>query len=168
MSKRIEGCNLIRAVVFDIDGVLTDGKVYLSEDGKAIKAYCLRDADALNELKQKGYITACITGEDNFFTGLIREKFAPDCFYAGCKDKLHKLEEFEEKNGLKSENVCYIGDGKYDIQAVHHAGVGMCPADAIDRVKSVADIVLNCRGGEGCLEEALSYLTAGNGAGSTD
>jgi D-sedoheptulose 7-phosphate isomerase len=160
MLEYIEGRHLIRAVVFDIDGVLTDGKVYLSADGKEMKTYCLRDVDALSDLKQKGYLIACITGEDNYFTDLIKEKLVCDFFYVGCKDKLRKLEEFEKNNGLKAENICYIGDGKYDIQAVQHAGMGMCPIDAIERVKAAADIILNCRGGEGCLEQILSYLTS--------
>jgi YrbI family 3-deoxy-D-manno-octulosonate 8-phosphate phosphatase len=166
MSEHTEARHLIKAVVFDIDGVLTDGKVYLNSDGKEMKAYCLRDVDALNDLKQKGYLIACITGEDNYFTDLLKEKFACGFFYVGCKDKLRKLEEFEKNNGLNAENVCYIGDGKYDIHAVQHAGVGMCPADAIERVKAAADIILNCRGGEGCLEQILSYLTAEDGKNS--
>jgi D-sedoheptulose 7-phosphate isomerase len=159
MPEYNKGCHLVRAVVFDVDGVLTDGKVYMSADDKEMKAYCLKDIDALNDLKQRGYLIACITGEDNYFTDLLKKKLVFDFFYAGCKDKLRKLEEFEKDNGLKAKNVCYIGDGKYDIEAVQHAGVGMCPIDAIQRVKAVADIILNCRGGEGCLEQILSYLT---------
>jgi YrbI family 3-deoxy-D-manno-octulosonate 8-phosphate phosphatase len=153
-----EKINLVKAVVFDIDGVLTDGRVFVGPDGGILKSYCLRDADAVNELKRSGYLTACITGEDDYFTDFIRAKLAPDGFYAGCKEKLCALVDFEKKNGLGAENICYIGDGIYDIQAIKHAGIGICPADANGRVKGIADVVLDCNGGRGCLEQVAAYL----------
>jgi D-sedoheptulose 7-phosphate isomerase len=153
----------IRAIIFDIDGVLTDGKVYADAAGNESKVYCLRDADALNELKQRGYLTVCITGEDNAFSERIKKVFAPDEFHAGCKEKLEKLKEFEKRHGLKSENICYIGDGKYDVQAMRYAGLRICPADAADSVKDIADMILHCGGGAGCLDRVLSHLTAADG-----
>lgn len=150
--------NDIRAVITDIDGVLTDGKVMLEEGAELNKRICFKDLDTVSQLREKGIKFGVITGESDKFTELLKKRTEPDYFFTGCKDKKKVLEEIALKEGIPLSNVCYIGDGKYDIEAIKLAGIGICPLDATEEVRQIADIVLKCKGGEGCLASVFSLL----------
>lgn len=150
--------NNIRAVITDIDGVLTDGKVMLGDGTEIGKRISFKDLDAVFLLRGKGIKFGIISGESDAFTDLLYEKMHPDFFFTGCKDKRRKLEEISEKEGIALSDICYIGDGKYDLEAVKAAGIGVCPMDAVKEVKNAADIVLDRDGGRGCLADIFSLL----------
>jgi 3-deoxy-D-manno-octulosonate 8-phosphate phosphatase (KDO 8-P phosphatase) len=92
---------MIDAVFFDIDGVLTDGMVYVDSDGKESKRISFDDIDAVFELKRAGLRVGFITGEDNGFTEYVKKRFVPDYFVSGCKDKLKYFKDIKKKGGLK-------------------------------------------------------------------
>lgn len=148
----------ICAVVTDIDGVLTDGKLMLCDGAENNKKICFKDLDAVALFREKKIKFGIISGESDKFTDLINQKMCPDFFYSGCKDKKKKLEEISENEGIELSSICYIGDGKYDMEAVKSAGMGVCPSDAIEEVKQVSDFVLECKGGDGCLASVYSWL----------
>ncbi len=149
---------MIRLVVFDIDGVLTDGTVIVDITGKEQKHINLKDIDAIFELKRQGYLLAAITGEDTEIVSYFKNRFPWDYFYQGTKQKKQTLELLEKEIGLSREEICYIGDGKYDVEPLTYAGVGICPADAIDSAKKAADIILQSAGGKGGLWELIGIL----------
>ena len=153
--------NQIRMLVFDIDGVITDGKRYINDAGET-KSISLKDLDAIHQLQESGYIVGCISGENTGFSKEFVRIAGLEQTRLGCKEKDIVLKEMAEQNGLSIENVCYVGDGKYDIPALKIAGVSLCPADAIDEVKQVADAVLTRKGGEGCIAEIYTMLTLRN------
>lgn len=148
----------IKWIVFDIDGVLTDGNVYIDYNGNEMKAYRLTEIDTLNDLIAAGYRVAAITGEDTPIVSAFKRLIQWDRFYAGCKDKMKALRDLEEKEGVEDKNICYIGDGKYDLAPIQHAGLGVCPSNAIPEVKAVADVVLEKNGANGCIYELFEYL----------
>lgn len=150
--------NDIRAVITDIDGVLTDGKVMLEEGTELNKRICFKDLDTVSQLREKGIKFGVITGEEDKFTKLLFNRMKPDHFISGCKNKKTALEEIALKEGMPLSTVCYIGDGKYDMEAIKLAGIGICPLDATEEVRRTADIVLKCKGGEGCLAAVFSLL----------
>jgi len=150
----------IRAVITDIDGVLTDGKVMLGEGTEINKRVCFKDLDTISQFRARGIRFGVITGEEDKFTELLYKRIKPDHFISGCKDKKKALEEIVCKEGIPLSAVCYIGDGKYDLEAIQQAGIGMCPLDATEEVRQAADIVLECKGGEGCLASVFSLLFA--------
>ena len=137
MTKRI------KMVVFDIDGVLTDGMLYIDSNSRETKKVSLTEIDALNEIGKQCLIGA-ITGEDTPIVDYFRRIANWLFFESGCKDKKQVLIQQINNNGLTPSEVCYIGDGKYDISAV-----------------DVADIVLNGRGGETCIYELYRLLKNG-------
>lgn len=147
----------IKMIVFDIDGVLTDGMVYINSHGLETKRFSLTEIDALNEI-EKICVIGAITGENTPIVDYFKKKVNWFFFESGCKDKTRELKRIEQKYGISREAVCYIGDGKYDLEAIKYAGLGVCPANAIAEVKEAADVVLEGRGGESCLYELYQLL----------
>lgn len=148
----------IRIIFFDIDGVLTDGNVYIDESGREIKAYRLTEIDAINDIVNDGYMVVGITGENTPIVELFEKKIAWTEFVRDCKDKLTEVKRLCNKYKCSPEDICYIGDGKYDILPIEYAGLGVCPQNAVRQVKDVADIVLDGFGGENCICELYDVL----------
>ena len=149
---------MIELIVFDIDGVITDGSVIIDSNGTEQKQINLKDIDAIFELHRRGYKLAAITGEDTDIVDYFEKRFPWEFFYRGNKTKRETMQQIENGTGIKRENICYIGDGKYDVEPLMYAGVGICPANAIDKAKNAADIILQNDGGKGCIWEMISIL----------
>lgn len=148
----------IELIVFDIDGVLTDGCITVDADGNESKRINLKDVDAIFELHRRGVRLAAITGEDTRIVDWFEQRFPWEYFYRGNKEKLETLKRIEKDSGVYAKNIAYIGDGKYDVEPLRYAGKGFCPANAIDSAKSAADVILQKNGGEGCVWELIDYL----------
>lgn len=149
---------MIRLVVFDIDGVITDGTVIVDVNGTEQKKINLKDVDAIFELHREGFRLAAITGEKTEIVRYFENRFPWDYFYCGAKKKTEILQEIEQKEQILPEEICYVGDGKYDVEPLEHTGLGICPADAIDRAKQAANMILQKDGGQGCLWELVHIL----------
>ena len=148
----------IELIVFDIDGVLTDGCITVDADGNESKRINLKDVDAIFELHRRGVRLAAITGEDTRIVDWFEQRFPWEYFYRGNKEKLETLKRIEKDSGVSAKNIAYIGDGKYDVEPLRYAGKGFCPANAIDSARSAADVILQKNGGEGCVGELIDYL----------
>lgn len=149
---------MIELIVFDIDGVITDGSVIIDHCGNEQKQINLKDIDAIFELYRRGYKIAAITGEDTDIVDYFEKRFPWKYFYRGNKTKKETMQQIEQSTGIDRANICYIGDGKYDVEPLTYAGLGICPANAIDKAKSAADIILQNDGGKGCIWELISIL----------
>lgn len=149
---------MIKLIIFDIDGVITDGSIIVDQNGTEQKKLNLKDIDAIFELKNRGFEIAAITGENTAIVDYFEKKFPWSYFYKGCKKKLETIKAIEQKSGISSKEICYIGDGKYDIDAIEYCELGICPLDSVDKVKEVSNIILQNKAGEGCLWELLRIL----------
>ncbi len=129
---------MIKIVVFDIDGVLTDGTYTVDSNGIESKKISFKDLDSFNLLKELNVETIFITSEKNKITEYFNHKFKPDVFYDGVKDKYKVLKRYAQKHNISFSDICYIGDGKKDLKCIKNAGFSMCPLNAIDEVKKVA------------------------------
>ncbi len=150
-----------KLLIFDIDGVLTDGSILVDETGREQKTYNLTEIDTLGTLRQSGYLLAAITGESTPIVDVFKKKILWDAFLCGYKEKVAGIKEFETQFNVSPTEICYIGDGKYDVPAIQYAGLGVAPANAIPEAKRAADIVLTGRGGKDCiqcLKEVLDRL----------
>lgn len=152
----------IKMLLFDIDGVITDGKKYTNGKDAEWKTIALKDLDALGLFKEAGYIIGCITGEDTDFSRQFTHMQVLDYVRTGCKQKEQALHEVAEKYRVLSSEICYIGDGKYDIPVLEKTGLPVCPSDAIEEVKRKSKVILKSKGGEGCIAEVWELLTHGN------
>lgn len=157
-DKSSEANSMIELIVFDIDGVITDGSVIIDSNGTEQKQINLKDIDAIYELDRRGYKLAAITGEDTDIVRYFKTRFPWSYFYSGSKTKKETMQQIEAGTGISRERICYIGDGKYDVEPLRYAGLGLCPANAIDKAKEAADIILQNDGGRGCIWELISLL----------
>ncbi|MGP1599327.1 SIS domain-containing protein [Peptoanaerobacter stomatis] len=148
----------IKLIAFDIDGVITNGKVTVDENGKESKSIDFRDIDSMFELKRQGYKTAFITGEDSVISKYFNDRFQPDYFYNAVKNKEEILKEISMLSGIQLKNICYIGDGKYDINAMKIAGYSICPQNSIKEIKEVSKITLSSNGGDGFIYDVKNLL----------
>lgn len=148
---------MLRIVIFDVDGVLTDGRQYTDGKGSMYKSVAYKDLDAIHDLKKSGFMVGVITGENNAFTDYLRNIFQIQFFY-NCKDKIRAFKEIIKITGIDASEICYIGDGKYDLPVIELAGLSMCPADAIEEVRKRASITLKTMGGQGCIAEAACII----------
>ena len=149
---------MIRLVILDIDCVLTDGAIIVDENGKEHKKVNLKDMDAVFELKRRGFLLAAITGEASDIVAYFRKRFPWDYFFFGEKNKKRAIQKLENETGISAHEICYVGDGKYDVEPLGYVKLGMCPMDAVNRAKQAADVILQNAGGSGCLWEVVEIL----------
>jgi YrbI family 3-deoxy-D-manno-octulosonate 8-phosphate phosphatase len=152
---------VLRILVSDIDGVLTDGSVWLDTDGGEQKRIYFRDLDALFDLHRTGFTLAFVTGEAGPWVEMIRKRLPHRHFYSKCKDKASAVREILHLEGSDRTQLCYIGDGLSDIPAMAEAGVSACPADAAPEAIAAADLVLQTRGGYGAIAELTGWIRTG-------
>ena len=148
----------INTFILDVDGVLTDGYLLISETGKYLRRMNIKDGYSIRYARSKGYLICVISGAEQ---ALMRERFDKlgiDEVYVGSKDKLVSYEDLKKKHGLKDDEVIFIGDDMPDINLLKKVGFSCCPNDACDDVLSVVDYVLDKRGGEGCVREIIEKV----------
>ena len=145
----------------DCDGCMTDAGMYYSEKGDELKKFNTRDGVAFRLLREKGIVTGVITGEDVALNKRRCEKLKIDVLAQGCVDKVACINRLCATYNIKPEEVVYIGDDLADKDAVELVGLGCCPADASNAVKSVADYVTKAKGGEGVIREVVEMILLG-------
>lgn len=148
----------IKLVVMDCDGVLTDGGMYYTRDGDVMKKFNTKDGMGIARLKERNIKTAIITGENTNIVKKRADKIGIDYCYLGIKDKLKSLKEILKKEEIDFKNVAYIGDDVNDIECLKTAGISIAVLNAVEDVKSVSDIVLKNKGGDGAVREAIDFI----------
>ena len=149
-----------RILVCDIDGVLTDGSVWIDGKGNELKRISFHDLDALFDLERNGFTLGFLTGEQGDWVEMIKKRLPYKYFYPGCRDKRSALLEILRLENGQSADLCYIGDGLSDVPALQLAGVAAVPANAVQEARSVAGIVLSASGGQGAIVELAHILKA--------
>lgn len=151
---------MIKMVIFDVDGVLTNGKIYIDEKGHETKRFNYIDIDAYTIIKRK-YKTAIITREGSNW---IKNKFRPDYYYGWCLTKYDAFKDILIKeNNLDVLDCCYIGDSLHDIDILKSVGLSVCPNNALDEVKQYCHTILSKNGGDGVIYELKTLLEIYNG-----
>lgn len=150
----------IKAFVFDVDGVLTDGGVFADLKGELYRTFDSKDGFALRMAHMHGYHLGIITGGRS---ESIRMRFstcgiAPEDVYLGSRAKIEDLEDFCRRHSITADEVMYFGDDLPDIPTIMACGCGVCPCDAVDEVKSAADYISSRPGGKGCAREAIEMV----------
>ncbi|MBF25467.1 MAG: 3-deoxy-D-manno-octulosonate 8-phosphate phosphatase [Flavobacteriales bacterium] len=145
----------IKAFVFDVDGVLTNGNLYVFPGGKFIRKMNAKDGYALKLAIQKGYKVGIITGGRDEEIKLRFEQLGVHEVYLNANDKLPKLIDFMKKNNLKQDQILYMGDDIPDIEVLKYAYVSCCPKNAVNEVKNICNYISSKNGGEGCVRDII-------------
>ena len=152
---------LIKAVAMDVDGVLTDGTVWLDETGRESKRVSFADIMGVSQGRQAGLHFAFVSGESGPSLDQIAAKFGVLEVYRGCKDKAAAVREFASRHDLGLSEVCFIGDDVNDLPAFDLCGLAVAPADAQPAALARASLVTTRPGGAGSLREVVDALLAG-------
>ena len=148
--------NKIKLFLSDIDGTLTDGGMYYSENGDELKKFNTRDGMGMSMLRESGIKVGLITSEDRKLNQRRAEKLNVDFFYQGKKNggKLDAVKRICNQMGITLQEVAYIGDDVNCIELLLSVGIAACPADADEKVKAIPGIrIMTKKGGKGCVRE---------------
>lgn len=161
LCKRKETKKPIKFFLCDVDGTLTDGGMYYSENGDELKKFNTRDGMGFQLLREAGIKTGIITSEDTKIVENRAKKLKVDFLYQGKRNggKLAVAKEICEQLGITLDEVAYIGDDVNCVELLEAVGVKACPADACEEVQAIPGIhVMTRKGGEGCVREFINIL----------
>ena len=148
----------IKAIVFDVDGVLSSTTIPLHPSGEPMRTVNIKDGYAIQLAVKHGLIIGIITGGR---TESIRQRFEAlgvQDIYMGSSIKIHDYRHFKEKHGLCDEEILYMGDDIPDLQVLHECGLPSCPRDAASEVKRVAKYISHADGGHGCGRDVIEQV----------
>lgn len=153
----------VKALVFDVDGVFTDGGIIITPDGDFIRKYGAKDGFAVSYALKKGYHVGIITGGRGKCLEMRFKMLGIEHLYMNCFEKLKSLKDFIEKTGLKPDEILFMGDDIPDVEPMMHVGVPVCPADSVPEVINVSRYVSQFKGGEGCVRDIVEQVMRARG-----
>lgn len=156
----IEAAKAIRLLALDVDGVLTDGTIYIAADGECFKGFNAKDGMGISCALHNGLDVAIITGRKSEIIHRRAEELGITTIIEGAKDKREALRSLRRLRGLSVEEVAYVGDDLNDLPAFAESGLTFAPNDAAEDVYDAADIGLDNPGGRGAVREAIEYILA--------
>ena len=148
----------IRLFAMDVDGVLTDGSIYVSSDGNETKRFSVLDGMGLARLRQAGVTIAWISGRNSGATTRRADELKVGHLIQGRTDKLAALTELAASLGLSAAQVCYMGDDDIDAPAIDWAGIGVAPTAAMPAALAPADFVPGRAAGAGAVREVCDQI----------
>ena len=150
----------IKLLALDVDGVLTDGSIYISPAGEVFKGFNAKDGMGISCALRSGLQIAVITGRQSPIVERRCEELGITLLQQGVKDKRLALQQMAQKLGLVREEIAYMGDDLNDIPAFKASGLNLVPADGSIEVLAVADIITKAKGGRGAVREAITMILA--------
>jgi len=153
----------IKALVLDVDGTLTDGKIYIGSQGEMMKAFNSADGLGIDIWRKLGYKIFIITGRNSLIVSKRAAELDIDEVVQGVDDKVNALNIVAERNAINLDEICFIGDDLNDLAAMKLCGKSMAVAQACDFVKENTDLVLSKRGGEGAVREGIEIILKSQG-----
>ncbi|WP_295400306.1 3-deoxy-manno-octulosonate-8-phosphatase KdsC [uncultured Thiocystis sp.] len=153
----------ISLVIFDVDGVLTDGSLYLGDDGQEYKAFHSRDGLGMTLLQETGVRLAVITGRTSKVVQLRMENLGISEIYQGYRDKLPAYEELKRRLSLTDDVIAYVGDDVVDLPIMRQVGLAIAVGDAHPRVQQHAHWHTRAGGGQGAAREVCELILDAQG-----
>lgn len=155
--------NLLKYLVIDVDGTMTDGGVYYDENENELKKFNTKDAAGFFAAKQVGIKTVILTGRECAATTRRMKELKVDYLFQNVKDKATFLVKFIQENRIKKAELGYIGDDLNDLPSMQLAGFIFCPSDACPEVKEIASYVSKKMGGYGAVRDCIEHYLRENG-----
>ncbi len=148
----------VKAFVFDVDGVFTDGSLAMDSSGDFIRTYNAKDGFSVSYALKKGYKVCIITGGRGVSVDRRFELLGVTKVYSYCKDKVPKLNEFLSVNNLTAADILYMGDDIPDYDAMKMVGMPVCPRNAASEIIEISRYVSEFDGGKGCVRDVVEQV----------
>lgn len=158
---------MIRLLVLDVDGTLTDGGIYVDGAGNELKRFDIQDGMGLALLRRSSVKVAVISGRYSGATERRAAELGIDLIFNGVDDKMEVLKKIADDLGFCRDEIAYAGDDVNDIDCIEWSGLGIAVVNARQSVKACADMVTSANGGYGAVREICEYIMSLN-KGATD
>lgn len=148
----------VRAFVFDVDGVMTDGRLLITDEGKLLRTFHIRDGYALRKAVERGYPVVIVSGGKS--EGVVRRlnQLGITDIFMDAQEKESVLLNWLNARGISGDQLVYMGDDMLDIPAMNHAALRACPSDAVQEVKNISNYISSLPGGAGCVRELIESI----------
>ena len=154
---------MIKLVLLDVDGTLTDGGIYRGNNGEELKRFNVKDGYAIVNAQKLGIEFGIITGRKSELVEIRVKELKIKYLYQGISEKTVILEEIIKKDSLSKEEIAYMGDDLNDLLIMKQVGLSGTPKDAVDEVIQVADFVSKKNGGSGAVREFIEHILKKDG-----
>lgn len=158
LTIALQKATQIKLIIFDVDGVMTDGKIYLTDQGDEYKGFHSQDGLGVKLLLKAGIEVAIITARDSKITQRRMQELGIRHIFQGQKDKLSAYEALKEKLQMQDNTVAYAGDDLNDLAVMKRCGLGIAVANATPFVLKHADWVTTSHGGNGAVREVCEFI----------
>ncbi len=159
----LERARDVRLAIFDVDGVLTDGTIYIGAQGEAFKAFDIQDGHGVKMLQAAGIATAIISGRSSEAVTRRAQELSIEHVVQGSPDKVASLEALLAKVGLEARQCAFVGDDLPDLAVMKRCGYAVAVANAVEAVKEAAHYVTRSHGGRGAVREVCELLLRSQG-----
>ena len=153
----------IEAMIFDVDGVMTDGRIIPTAEGDFLRCYNCKDGYALAYAIRHGYRVCIITGGYGAILERRLRMLGVKEYYIDCMDKMTTLREYMQRHGLEPEQVLYMGDDIPDLECMRAVGMPVCPADSASEVLECSRYVSEYEGGRGAVRDIIEQVLRAKG-----
>tara|TARA_B100001996_G_scaffold380201_1_gene367249 strand:- start:9246 stop:9749 length:504 start_codon:yes stop_codon:yes gene_type:complete len=153
-----ENLKNIKAFIFDVDGVLTDGKLLISETGELLRSMNVKDGFAMKFAIDNGFKIGIISGGTNEAVRKRLSDLGIEEIHLKSHNKIVPFNDFKDKYGFQAENILVMGDDIPDIPIIKAAGIGCCPQDAVQEVKNSSDYISQKSGGMGAVRDIIEQV----------
>ena len=158
-----EQLNNIKVFIFDVDGVFTDGSLYLLPGGEQARQMNIRDGFAVKHAAEQGYKIGIITGGEDEPVRWRFNRLGVKDIYLPSKNKVEDFNHFMSQHNIDPATVLYMGDDMPDYEVMKLAGIPTCPADADSEIKQISDYISDKKGGEGCVRDVIEQVLRAQG-----
>ena len=150
--------NVITTFIFDIDGVLTDSSVHVSQNGEMLRIMNIRDGFAMKAALESGYNVCIISGGNNEGVRIRLRNLGITDIHLGASNKVETFKEYTELYNIKPENVLYMGDDIPDYHVMKLVGLPTCPQDASPEIKEISNYISHKNGGKGAVRDVIEQV----------
>ncbi len=159
LSKKVSSkISKLKMVIFDVDGVFTDGTILRDEEGNEQRRFSVLDGHGTSRLREIGILVGVVSREPSEITKSRMEKLKLDEIHVGSRDKSITLKEIIERRKLDYNQVAFMGDDIPDLAAFSEVGIKLAPANAQPQIREKADWISNASGGNGAVREACEVI----------
>lgn len=154
----MNGLKEIKIIILDVDGTLTDGKIYYDSIGNEMKSFNVKDGMAISQAIKNNIDFAVITGRESFIVEKRCKELGIRRIYQGVHNKLEIIDEILLELNINYDNIMYIGDDINDLKVIENIKYGACPSDAAIEIREKCFFVSKFSGGNGAVREILEYV----------